>query len=226
MYFSLRITPDLFKCPFGLALKIIPALIKQGHADADNYITADEKLNNRGESTTRHFHFNFISDSKKDSLQKYIRRWFADREYNISSPKNSYALSIYNEPDDVDRWYRYCMKEKYIPELTKLSDYTAEQLNGMELCAKDERKTTVSLNKKADAKKAEKLTMYDKLEKYLNEYEKANPLNTFRSITMKIYEFYIQNKHSINVKTIDGYTNLYMLKNNKMTIEEFYDTNH
>lgn len=223
MYYSLRITPELFNCPFGLALGIVKNLLKK-HADKDMYIVADEKIDNTGNQTHHHFHFNFLSDYKKDSLQSHIRRWFADRDYKITSPKNSYALSVYNEPDDIDRWWRYCMKEKYIPELTNLSDYTAEQIKTMEICAKDERKITIALNIKAAQKKAEKKTMYDKLEKYLNDNEMN--LKTSKQITMCIYKYYMENSHSINIKTIDGYTHLYRLKTKQLSVEEFYDINH
>lgn len=223
MYYSLRITPQAFGCPFPIALGIVKHLLKNKKVEKDMYITADEKLNKYGEPTTRHFHFNFVADYKKDSLGKVIKRWFQSREYKITG-NDSFALSDYNEPDDIKRWIRYLMKEKYIPELTNLSDFTADEIKQMEVCAKDERKTTTAANIKHRQKKSERMTLYEKLEEYLN--DKKMNLKNSRIIYISILEYYMENNHSVNSKTIDGYVNLYMLKNKMLTPQEFYDINH
>lgn len=223
MYFSLRITPETFGCPFGLALGIVKKLLKNPKVEKDMYIVADEKTDKYGKQTHHHFHFNFIADYKKDSLTKHIVRWFQSRDYKITG-NDSFALCEYNEPDDLVRWYRYCMKEKHLPQFTSLTEFSPEQISEMEICAKDERKTTIELNIKKQNQRNERKTMYEKLESHLNLNE--SNLKTFQSIYMSIVKYYIENNHSVNSRTIDGYTHLYMLKNQMLTIQEFYDINH
>jgi hypothetical protein len=40
------------------------------------------------------------------------------------------------------------------------------------------------------------------------------------------YEYFTEHEDTVCVKTIDGYVNLYLLKNKHLTFEEFYDKNH
>ena len=223
MYYSLRVTPHEFNCPFGLSLGIVKRLLKKKTVENDMYILADEKLNKFGESAHHHWHFTFISEDTKESLQRWIKRQYAKMEYICKGDK-CYALTCCDEPKDLKRWYRYCMKEKYIPQYTKLTEWTKEELDALELCAKDERKTTISLNLAKRAKQQNKTTMFDKLEKHLNSLKKE--LKTFRSINIEIIKYYVSQGHSLNVKTVDGYTNLYMIRKKLLTPEAFYDINH
>ena len=126
MYYDLRIVPEAFGCPFGLALGIVKHLLKNPKVETDNYIVADEKVGSKGEKIHHHFHFRFIADYKKDSLKKAIIRWFQEKEFKITG-NAAFAVNEYNEPENVERWFRYCMKEKYLPELTKLTDWTDEK---------------------------------------------------------------------------------------------------
>ncbi len=223
MYYSLRVTPAQFNCPFGLSLAIVKKLLKKNSVEKDMYILADEKLDKFGEPTHHHWHFNFISEDTKESLQRWITRQYAKMEY-ICKGNASYALTAYDEPEDLKRWYRYCMKEKWVPQYTKLSEFDKEELDALELCAKDERKTTISLNIAKRAKQQNKTTMFDKLEKHIDSLKKN--LKTFRSINIEIIKYYVSQGHSLNVKTVDGYTNLYMIRKKLLSPEDFYDINH
>lgn len=223
MYFGLRITPEIFGCPFPLALGIVKYLLKNKKVETDMYITADEQLDKFGENTHRHFHFNFIADYKKDSLRQLIVRWFADRDYKITG-NDSYALSSYNEPDDEKRWFRYCMKEKYIPQLTNLSEYDEDELKTMEACAKDERAITIGLNLKQREKLQSRQTLYDKLEAYL--LGSGIEFKNNEQLFLKILDYYCENTHPVDPRVIDRYVNLYMLRNNLITKKQFYDLSH
>lgn len=224
MYFGLRITPEKFNCPFGLALKIIKHLLAHPKVEKDMYICADETINHLGEKTHHHFHFNFQADFKHDSLSKNIKRWFLDHDYKITG-NDSFSLTAFNEPEDVDRWYRYCMKEKYLPQYTKLGDYSPEQIKQMEVCSKDERTRSIKYNIEKEKKKNEKKSMFQRVEIHLNKLEKD--LKTFKAVYMEILQYYIENEiPSLNSRTIDGHTNLYLLKNKIITADEFYDINH
>lgn len=221
MYYQLRVTPVKFNCPFPLAAKVVQMLMARETFDKSMYIFADECLNKDGVETARHFHFNFICDDKKDTLQSNIRKWFADREY-ICKGGEAYSLSVCDEPDDLKRWIRYQMKEKWVPSLSNLSDFTPDEVKEMELLAKDERARQVKKNKEYHAKKQEKETLFDKIIKHL---EKKN-LKTFRDINIEIVKYYVEDGRPVNVSTVDGYTHNYMLSHNLITYEEFYDKYH
>lgn len=221
MFYALRVTPSEFKCPFGFALGIIKALLKRKDVEEDMYITADEVLDKYGRKTHRHFHFNFICDGKKDTLQRFIRRWFLEREY-ICNNANCYALSVYDEPDDEIRWWRYCMKEKVIASLTRLDSFTITQIEEFKICARDERKRSIQANLAYEKKQKEKSSMFDRIKKHLSKMD----LKTFRSINIEIVKYYVSEGKPICVRTVDGYTNNYMLSSKLITYEEFYNQYH
>lgn len=221
MYYSLRVTPKQFKCPFGCALGIIKALIKRKDVEKDMYITADEMLDKKGRQTHRHFHFNFICDSKKDSLQKWIRRYYSDLEY-VCKGNTCYSLTEYDEPDDLKRWIRYCMKEKYIKSLTRLDEFTEAEISTLEKCSQDERSRSIKANLEHEKKQEEKSSMFDRIKIHLSKMD----LKTFRSINIEIVKYYVSQGKPICVRTVDGYTNNYMLSSKLITYEEFYNQYH
>jgi len=217
MYFSLRVTPCAFQCPWETALRIVKSILLHYDVDEECYITADEKTNKYGEACKRHFHFNFICEGKKDTIQKWIRKWYSDRDY-VCRGNKSYCLTIYEEPDDLKRWLRYCMKEKYLGKLTKLP-YTEAEIKEMEALAKDERSRSSSIHLKKREKLLNTETMFDKICKKL---EKEN-LGTKREIFIFIAKYYVEEGKPVNYKTIEGYTYNWMLKKGLISYNEFYN---
>lgn len=221
MYYSLRITPDEFSCPFPISLSVITHLIKSKYVDLSSpYLTADEKLDKYGSETKRHFHFNFLSDTKKDTLQKAIRKFFADRDY-ICRGNKCYALADHDEPDDMTRWLRYCMKEKWLPALSNLTDYTDEEIKMMETLSKDERQRAIEANRKHLQKINERETYFDKITKHLEKKE----LKDYRSIYIEIARYYVEDKKPVQHNTIKGYTYQYLISHSYITYDEFFNMN-
>ena len=217
MYFSLRVTPCAFQCPWETALRIVKSILLHYDVDEECYITADEKTNKFGEAIKRHFHFNFICEGKKDTIQKWIRKWYSDRDY-VCRGNKSYCLTIYEEPEDLKRWLRYCMKEKYLGKLTKLP-YPVDQIKEMEALAKDERSRSSSINLKKREKLLNTQTMFDKICKKL---EKEN-YGSKREIFIFIAKYYVEEGKPVNYKTIEGYTYNWMLKKGLISYDEFYN---
>lgn len=197
------------------------ALIKRKDTDDSLYIFADEKLDKYGEETDRHFHFNFISDAKKDSLQKWIKRQYADRDYKITG-NDSYALSDYAEPDDIKRWVRYLMKEKWVPSLSKLDEFSTEDIQNMELMAKDERQRSIEFNVKNRDRINSKKTVLDRLKKH---FEKKD-LKTFRQVWLEISKWYQSEGLAGDPRTMDRYAYQILLYSKIITHEEFFDMTH
>lgn len=220
-YMQLRVTPHQFNLPFEEALTVIPHLIlKRDLTDKEMYITADEKLEKHGEETHRHFHFNFYTEDKKDTLQDNIRKFYREKDV-VCKGNKCYSLQEIDEPTDIKRWLRYCMKEKWIPRLTVLP-YSQEEIKNMEILAKDERSRAIDYNKQKRSKLLDKQTYSDKIFKHLDTLK----LTEFKDINIAITKFYVKDKKPVCIRTIDGYTNNYMLQAKLISFEDFYTRNH
>jgi len=218
MYYSLRVTPEEFNIPFNEALQLVATyFIQDGRCDSDGFITADEKKNKFGEETKRHFHFNFTSDKKKDTIQKGIRSFYSERGY-VCKGNRCYSLQQCDEPEDYDRWFRYCMKEKYLKKLTRSSEVDFKTL---EILAKDERQQSIKHNIASRAKLLDKSTLYDKL---IMDLTKSDPKpNDYKSIWSFIVQWYVEQKKPVNMTTIKGYTINYCISEKIITSDMLYE---
>lgn len=222
MYYSLRITPSEFNCSMPVCLLIVKALIRdKKNVDQDMYITALEKTDKKGRPTKEHIHFNFIDERKKDTLQTWIRRYFADREYLCKGNK-CYALSSYDEPDDITRWLRYCMKENWILELTHLKEFSPDEIKNMEMLAKDERSRQIEVNLKREEKQNQKETLYDRICKYLEKNADKIP-QTYRGLYTAIVKYYLTDCSTLCARTVNGVTYKYMLTHDLLTIDQYFE---
>lgn len=216
MYFQLRVTPCAFKCPFEKAILIVKSIMLQYDIDEECYITADEKLNKYGEEVKRHFHFNFICEGKKDTIQKWIRKWYHDRDY-VCKGNKCYSLVEVEEPDDIKRWLRYLMKEKYLGKLTRIP-YPPDEIKEMETLAKDERSRNKELNQKKRDKLLSKQTMFDKICEKLDK----ETIVSKKDIFCFIAKYYVEEGKPVNYQTIEGYTYNWMLKKKIISYEDYY----
>lgn len=230
-YFGLRLTlGEIFNVPDEEITKqhkqkiiwLINHIIREKIDKDYDYILAKETLNKFGEKTKMHYHFNFFSDNSLETLRKNIVRKTESLEYKLKGNK-MYCLQAFAEPKDYNRWFRYCMKEKYIKQFTK---YTPEEngptLEQLEMMAKDERKQTVEANIKLRTKQLDKRTYFDKIVKHLEKKD----IKTHREIYIEIAKFYVKDGKPVNSQTIKGYTNNYMLMKNLMSYDDFYDINN
>ncbi len=224
MYYSLRITPSQFNASLNQCLLLFKNLRKNlVEFDKDCFIVALEKTNKYGEPTHEHFHFNFICDASKDSIQKRIRKYFEDLSL-VCRGNKCYALADCDEPDDIKRWLRYLMKEKWLPSHSCIKDFTTDEISAMVMLAKDEFALTIKKNLATRKKLEDKTTLFDKIIKKL---EEQNPkLESFREINLFIIKYYVEDKKPVNIQTIDGYTYNYMISSGILTAEQFYDATH
>lgn len=215
--YSLRITPIKIdpsgsQNP-GIFILIFKELIYK--YSIENYALGYEKLNKYGEKTHPHFHFNFLSDAKKETIAAYIRRMDG---WNIKG-KEMYALSVYPDPDDYDRWFRYVAKEKLIRKFC--SGFTEKQLDEMELLAKDERARAIKYNIEKRELLLKKSTLYERYSKELCNSLQKNEMD-YKSIWLGFLKLYIRDLKVINPSSITGYTFLFQLQQKVISEEEFF----
>lgn len=233
MFYQLRITlAKVFNLSSDSALtdahrKLIKGLITQLIAeklcDDTNYVLAGEYKNKYGENTHFHYHFNFECDDSKDTLRRWLVRKSEEREYKLKG-KESYALSLAENPDDYHRWFRYCLKEAYYPKYTRYVPSSGEpSLSDLAKLAKDERERTVKSNLAHRARSLEKVTYFDKIIKKMEKKPADERPQTKRSIYVFITRFYVDDKKPVNPVTIRGYTYQYMLSKKLITYDQFYD---
>lgn len=219
--FSLRLTPQEIDPSANPAsfIHLFKGLIRT--YNIKDYALGWEKLNKYGEPTKPHYHFNFIADAKKETIQTFVRRYDS---YTIKG-KTMYAVSRHPEPDDFNRWFRYVAKENLVRSMCK--GFTTTELNEMEMLAKDERKRSVAFNINKRKIALEKNTLYDKYEKKLDIYfNKSKQPQTYKTVWLRFLYLYVEDRKSINPQTIKGYTNLYLLQNKCITHEQFFMANN
>lgn len=224
MYYSLRITPSQFNSSPHHCLQLFKNLRKNlAEFEQSCFIVALEKINKYGEPTHEHFHFNFLSDASKDSIQKRIRKYFEDLTL-VCRGNKCYALVECGEPDDIKRWIRYLMKEKWLPSHSCIKDFTTDEISQMELLAKDEFALTIKKNLANRKKLEDKTTLFDKI---VEKLEEQNPkLNSFKQIHIFIMKFYTEEKKPLNFTTIDGYAWNYMVYSKLITLEQLFNATH
>lgn len=206
--------PDLMLFHKGLRL-----ILEESDGD---YIACYERLNKFGESTKPHFHasFEYADTILKNTLAKRIKNVFIKLGLPKFKGNKHYSLSIVPEPDDYQRWYRYCLKENYIKSLTK-TDMDIETLS---LLAIDERKRSVEANIKNREKTINTITLYDRLKKFLNSLDLKKG-TTRKQVFCHVLNYYKTEKKALNASTMRGYADLYMIENEWITPENYYDLN-
>lgn len=219
MCYSLRLTPSKID-PSGNPMNLIHMINSCiGTYKLKDYALGFEKLNKYGEATAPHFHFNFLCDSTKEAIAQWVRRYPL---YNIKG-NAMYSLSRHPDPDDYYRWFRYVFKERSLRKHCK--GFTTEEMDKMELLAKDERARSVKFNVEKREQLIKKSTLY---ERYAKKLDKLFPLKKidYKKIWLKLLSFYVEDKKAVNPQTIKGYTWLYLLKTGVLSNEQFYEENH
>lgn len=205
--------------------------------DEDAMITAGfETRNNYGEPCTPHYHFHsyFDIDQLIDPLRtfkNFLRRESTKMGFHLAGNK-VWACTLVEEPDDLDRWLRYPLKEKPVKDLChdvwcsfnsehphKASPLFQEQ----QAAARQEQIRSIELNVLKRNKTMEKQTFRDKLFKHLDsELGSVEDLPTHQLIWTTILKFYQDQKKAICFKTVTGYTVSYQLHIGSITYEQCY----
>lgn len=173
-----------------------------------------EKKNKYGEDTHPHFHFNFETYASKEAIQSWVRRY---PTFTIKGNK-MYSLTRHAEPDDYERWYRYCCKERVLRK-GHTAGFSDVEIERMILLAKDERARAVAYNQKKKEARNKKDTLFHRYSQIIT---KSKVDTDYKSIWIAFLQCYKDEDRAVNPQTIRGYTYLYQLKEHVITDEEFF----
>lgn len=222
VYFQLRLTKNPKMTDDSKYIRFFRKILEyaldgESLKDSDPYVCSNVETRDKyGEETHPHYHLNFLSTKSKATIAKQITRknalgekWLGYRPLG----NKMYSLQQIEEPEDFNRWMRYCVKMG--PPILELTNW--DYAEHMPL-AQDEYKRSVESRRKRRAQREEKTTLYDKIEKHL----KTMNLCNYRDTYMAILDYYLENPHNLNHNTISGYSLKFMLNNNLMTKDEFF----
>ncbi len=167
-------------------------LIDKKVEPSEPYVLGYETLDKYGDLAKPHFHFHFICVDGKETLRTWIKNNFA-RMFSINLKGKMYCLSHDNEPDDVEAWVRYPMKEVYIKRFFNFDYVDKETAKTWAHTAKAEMiRRHVNNNKQRD-KEREKKTKYDRIVLNLDEFFDCSGAiveRNYRNVWEKIWNFY------------------------------------
>lgn len=231
MYFNIRLTPGVIFAladvdkPTKESLRFCKQIIAHIQSKYDIAISSFsyEVFNKLGEPCHPHFHFFFeeVGGATKGAIAKMIVRYSEQLGHKLSGNK-MYALCVDEEPDDVNRWLRYPLKQlksdkKPNKKFSKFPENFDVSLQ-IKMANDEYERTSKKLRELRDSK-LKKLTFYDKIVKHLEKKE----LKDLKEIHIEIQKFYISEKKPVNYSTIDGYTITYMLSKDLMSPEEGFN---
>lgn len=168
-----------------------------------------EEKDKCGNPTHPHIHAHFTTDKKVETIRKALaRKWKDEGETRTRSAL--YSLKQEEDVKDESYFFRYTLKQGDERMLTHSVfplgfDYKTQRLLAMEQYGQ-----IVEVNRKKLETTLDKVTTYDKLAKYLDQFNH----NCMKKIVDSSLEFYIDNNMAVNTKTIAGYALTYGLKNN------------
>lgn len=195
-----------------------------GKANIAKYICVLETLDKYGDICDPHFHINLeVPDhtKTKDNFQKLIRRLTAGIKGN-----SCYSVRYIEDPEDEDRWWRYCIKEKIAKPVYHSFSKEWVQLN--RILAVDERTRTIKFNRASRERNLQKDTFRLKLFKNVTNTLKNQPIssNMDKTIYCLIICFYQENNKTPPFNNLDNIVIDYKLMSNVITPEEYYNIHH
>lgn len=216
-YIQLRITHSLIDATADMVRYHLEKFIKEKY-DSTKYALCTEKIDKFGKETHEHIHCNFYTDNmdiKKNTLQQQLKKKFTKLGYELKGTKH-YSVRILGDPDDEDRWWRYCWKED---TKVKHFGFDEETVENYKILAPDEREQQIKKNNEHIDKYLDKSSFKGKMyEKF-----KEQGIKDHRSFTIE-YIKYCQKNHKVPSFTkIDDYFLDYKISSGLITPDEWYD---
>lgn len=159
-----------------------------------------------------HVHIHFISKHKADTIRKGLMRRF-DMIGRVQSCKAEVLV-------DEAKFWRYPLKQQ-LNETSRgvmFSGFNVDEIKQMvsiaNACWKQSAEVCVTkLEKKLERTGKDRLFAFLETVEFLNE----------KQFTIEALRYYAENEETFCCKTIKGYVHVYMLLNNKISYNEFYD---
>lgn len=173
-----------------------------------------EFLNSKGQPTWAHLHIHFSSKTKKDTIWKQIKRKWADDGFGNIVGNKQYSFKVETYVNE-EKFFRYPLKQGLQKSwkapngrtTARQFGFTDQELELMYEKAHDCYLISQEVSNAKQDRKDEADSLYDRL---LEAYKK-NPKNDEVEILAMIFQFYQDEKRSININTCKGYVNNIML---------------
>lgn len=175
-----------------------------------------ETKNKIDEHTRGHVHFAFASTSRKDTIIKPVKRLLNDM-YDMSTTGNKYFYFKAKPEPDVDRIFRYPLKQALVPSLC--SGFTSSQLQILHQGAHDSYLTTIQVNQK----KMDNRDTSDTLFLRLCDVLKKEKLKIYKEIVSRAIRFYCEEDRPLNRQVITGYALTYQVKEKIRSTDDLAD---
>jgi len=220
-YYAFRFTPGYFKEPVtfedlkkhGKKHYIITKLMD--YMRPLKYTCSLEQYDSKGRNTSPHIHIHMESDKelKKDTIQKWIRT-----ELGASGNK-AYCVQIFMDVDNLDRWFRYPLKEKDSPRHSL--GFSQDEIRDMTLLAQDEREQQVKLNLKTESELENKHQFRDRMFKYLR--LNHPDVSDERTVFGLIGKFYQSQNKMVPFSKLRDITNDWLCHAGHITFDSYFD---
>lgn len=227
-YFDLRYTfdkgsdTDISKCDMWFLKDIKKVLLP--YIIDNTYIGGIENKNKLGEKTKKHIHFRFKSDTPVVTIRRqFVRRMIQDYNDHRKLNKNVYFLKAIPEIDE-NKFWRYPLKQ--IKDKKGLKDCSIFSMSEDEADRlRETAHSTWKLGQEVNHSKIANKEPTTFIERAFH-YVEASGADTYSSIWKKLVEFYVLQDKPLDANRVKGYSYNYMIQNNLITIDEYYELNN
>lgn len=215
-FVQLRFTHSKFDCEMKKLQHLLKIIIE--YVSSTEWIYCMEEVDKFGKKTNEHFHLNLYTDKliKKDTLQKKIRSIFHDRGIELKGNK-MYSVRVICDPEDEDRWWRYCCKEE--GALIVNSHSFENKIKQWKLLATDEREIAIKRNNKTIDGYLDKSSFKGKM--YLN-FTKEN-IKKKKVFIIALIKYYMKKSKVPPFSKLEDYWLDYRIQTGIITVEEYYE---
>jgi len=194
--------------------RLIVRFIKHHYSLGDKMTIGIEHYTKGMLPTKPHVHIHFMSRTKGDTIRKGLAREFPT-EY-IGRCQSCKAEVLVDEP----KFWRYPLKQqlndtKVFASSSGFGEEAKVMLETAYACWKQAAEITIGkMEKKEEKSSKERLFSYLDLHK--------SSLNKFSDVYKFAYKYFVENENLLSVQTVDGYINIWLLKNEVISYDEFF----
>ena len=223
-YFKLRLTPKKYDDEtFDWTVRrFLPFIVKE--AEITKHTVGYEATDSFGKPTIPHIHLHGYCDYDKqtDSLKKQILRFSKTWGYPFAGNK-CYSLTIFADPDDKERFFRYPLKKEDFECKYKLKDpykgFSKEEIDEMRLLAQEHYKIQLEKNLKSLSQYLDKSSFKGKM---YDQFSKID-ISTHKEFCINLLKHY-QSKNKVPpFSKIDDYWVDYQIVTGLLTPEQWYE---
>lgn len=219
MWIEIRLSHGHFEnLTYKKSSKLIQRWLDNRPFDITRYLWGVEKIDKYGEQTAEHIHYKIEIDDpdvKKNTLQKSFRDFMGSYGITLKGVKH-YAIMMDIEPKDIDRWWRYAMKEKDAPigYSEDMDEFVTEQRPQ----AINERELQIERNRKARDKYLDKESFKGKMYDFL--YNEKNVRKQY-DFCVELIKYYKDKNKVPPFSKLDDYWIDYKIITGIMTPEQY-----